>query len=375
MALRDNFLRLTFLILILPGFGSSHGLKPVSAEYSISNRILTLNLTTNVEALLSGMDASMFKNTEEAPEATYYNELRKLNNLELETRINNSSQMLESIFSVLAESELMEIRLSKVVVGENEDATEPRATKLFFEITLPDPANFFQISPKKILGPIVLRSILYNEKKEKINVSKWLEAGQLSEPIPIVIEKMSVLGTVSYSMFQGVQHIIPKGFDHILFVLGIFFFSYKVGPLLGQVTIFTLAHSIAFILASLGYITVSSLMVEAIIAASIIWIGVENLFRTKINKSRILVIFCFGLLHGLGFASMFIELGFDSSDYILNLLSFNVGIELAQLIVLFPLILMIPFFAKFAIYRAVIAIPSSVIIAAFGTKMFVERVI
>ena len=154
-----------------------------------------------------------------------------------------------------------------------------------------------------------------------------------------------------------------------------FFFSYKLKPLLIQVTTFTIAHSITLILGGLGYVTISPVIVEAIIAASIIWIGVENLFRKSMNISRIGVIFCFGLLHGLGFASMFKLIGLEGTDYFLNLLSFNVGIEIGQIITLAPLIILIPLFNRLSWYRILIAIPASIIIALFGADMFIDRVL
>ena len=111
------------------------------------------------------------------------------------------------------------------------------------------------------------------------------------------------------------------------------------------------------------------------IAASIIWIGVENLFRRNMNFSRTSVIFCFGLLHGLCFATMFKQIGLEGSDYFLNLLSFNIGIEIGQIATLLPLIFLIPIFNRISWYRMLIAIPASVIIALFGANMFIDRVL
>ena len=176
-------------------------------------------------------------------------------------------------------------------------------------------------------------------------------------------------------VWNGIIHIIPYGFDHILFILGLFFFSHKLKTLLIQVTTFTIAHSTTLILGGLGYVTIPVVIVEAIIAASIIWIGFENLFRKNMNISRIGVIFCFGLLHGLGFASMFKLIGLEGTDYYLNLLSFNVGIELGQILVLLPLVILIPLFNRIKWYRILIAIPASIIIALFGVDTFINRVL
>ena len=142
-----------------------------------------------------------------------------------------------------------------------------------------------------------------------------------------------------------------------------------------QVTTFTIAHSITLIFGGLGYITISPLIIEVIIAASIIWVGFENLFRKNMKVSRIGVIFTFGLIHGLGFASMFKPKGLEGTDYYLNLLSFNIGIELGQLITLLPLIILIPLFNRLSWYRILIAMPASIIIALFGVEMFIDRIL
>ena len=101
----------------------------------------------------------------------------------------------------------------------------------------------------------------------------------------------------------------------------------------------------------------------------------ENVIRTKINVSRIGIIFCFGLLHGLGFASMFTQIGLEGSDYLISLFSFNIGVEVGQLIVLTPFILISPILSRISWYRMIISIPASIIIALVGIKMFVERVL
>ena len=103
---------------------------------------------------------------------------------------------------------------------------------------------------------------------------------------------------------SGIEHIIPKGLDHILFVLGLFFFSTKIKPLIWQVSAFTLAHTITLALAALSVVNVSSTIIEPLIALSIVWIAVENCLYKNGNKWRLLLIFCFGLLHGLGFAAV-----------------------------------------------------------------------
>ena len=134
-------------------------------------------------------------------------------------------------------------------------------------------------------------------------------------------------------IFSGYRHVIPLGLDHILFILGLFLLAPRLKPLFGQSLLFTLAHSITLSLAILGFIRLPSQWIEVMIAASIAWIGIENLFAKKLKPSRLFIVFGFGLIHGMGFANVLKEKLGDLSgkDLALPLVSFNIGVELAQL--------------------------------------------
>jgi len=135
---------------------------------------------------------------------------------------------------------------------------------------------------------------------------------------------------------SGYKHVIPWGLDHLLFIFGLFLLAPRWKPLLAQSLLFTIAHSITLALAIYEVVTVPSRLVEVLIAASIAWIGIENLITKKLKPQRMFIVFAFGLLHGLGFASVLREkLGDLSGKQVaLPLVSFNVGVEFAQLTVL-----------------------------------------
>lgn len=137
-------------------------------------------------------------------------------------------------------------------------------------------------------------------------------------------------------MLSGYRHVIPLGLDHLLFVFGLFLLAPRWKPLLGQSLIFTIAHSITLALAVFGFIALPARLVEILIAASIAWIGIENLLMKQLKPSRLILVFGFGLLHGMGFASALREkLGrLEGARIALPLVSFNIGVELAQLTVL-----------------------------------------
>lgn len=172
----------------------------------------------------------------------------------------------------------------------------------------------------------------------------------------------------------GFEHILPLGLDHILFVLGLFLLSPKLKPLLWQVTSFTLAHSITLGLAMFGLVKVSGAIVEPIIALSIAFIAIENLWTSKLKPWRPAVIFIFGLVHGLGFAGVLADLGLPRSAFVPALISFNVGVELGQLAIIGLAFCAVGWARNRQWYRPAVVWPASIAIAAMGLYWTVERV-
>src|SRR5205814_4619732 len=131
----------------------------------------------------------------------------------------------------------------------------------------------------------------------------WREGGDQGRPFVL---KAAVVpptrGQVAKQYLAlGYTHILPKGLDHILFVLGIFLLSTRVKPVLVQVTAFTVAHTITLALTMYGVVSLRSSVVEPLIAASIVYVAVENVLRPQLSPWRVALVFAFGLLHGMGF--------------------------------------------------------------------------
>lgn len=171
----------------------------------------------------------------------------------------------------------------------------------------------------------------------------------------------------------GIGHIVPKGFDHILFVVGLFLLGSRPKELLGQVTCFTLAHSVTLGLAGVGLLVVSPLIVDPLVAFSIVYVGIENTFRDKLHKSRLIVVFLFGLLHGLSFATSLAGLDLTSGEFFPTLIAFNIGVEIGQIIVLIATFIAFGWLADWKHYRRRILIPASLVIAAIALIWTVER--
>ena len=174
---------------------------------------------------------------------------------------------------------------------------------------------------------------------------------------------------------EGFLHILPAGVDHILFVLGLFLLSTRWTILLVQVSLFTIAHTFTLALSTLGIFNLPATVVEPLIALSIAYVAIENLMTDELKKSRAVVVFFFGLLHGLGFAGVLSELGLSKSYFVLSLLSFNIGVEIGQLTVLVGALSLVYWFRKRPIYRSLIVKPGSVLIATIGLWWGIERII
>ncbi len=175
-----------------------------------------------------------------------------------------------------------------------------------------------------------------------------------------------------YLLF-GFEHILPKGLDHILFVLALFLLSIKFSYLVWQITAFTIAHSITLGLSIYGYLSLSSDIVEPLIALSIVFVAIENLFTVRLKPWRPFIVFIFGLLHGLGFAGVLAELGLPRRDFLTALLTFNLGVEGGQLTVIALAYLVLGWFIKKRWYRKSVIVPASLLIALTGAYWTIER--
>ena len=143
-----------------------------------------------------------------------------------------------------------------------------------------------------------------------------------------------------------------------------------------QVSIFTLSHSISLVLAVLGFINLPSFVIEPFIAASIIYVGLENYFFTEKKSYRGILIFAFGILHGLGFASILTSFKLSSSGIFLPLLGFNIGVEIGQILVLILCFFAFGYWFKEKIwYRARVVKPLSVILMLTGSFWLILRII
>ena len=176
-------------------------------------------------------------------------------------------------------------------------------------------------------------------------------------------------------LWQGFQHILPLGFDHILFVLSLYLLSPKLKTILWQATAFTVAHSITLGLAMYGVIRPPSAVIEPLIAISIIVVALENIFSPKLRASRIGIVFLFGLVHGMGFAGALSALGLPQKHFLTTLITFNVGVELGQIsVILLAYLLFGRWFSGKEFYHRRVVVPISVCVVAIAGFWTVQRI-
>ncbi|MCC6548421.1 HupE/UreJ family protein [Candidatus Sumerlaeota bacterium] len=202
--------------------------------------------------------------------------------------------------------------------------------------------------------------------------------GQFSTPYSLVAPEQNpgMLRTAGKFFLLGFHHIVAlDGLDHILFILGLFLLSTHFKPLFWQITSFTIAHSITLSLSVFHVFRLPSGIVESLIALSIAYVAVENLMTQQLKWWRPVVVFCFGLMHGLGFAAGLEEAGIPKNALINALFNFNVGVEVGHLTVVGVAFLIVGKFQKAPWYRKYVVIPGSSIIALMALFWFVQRTI
>ncbi len=351
---------------------AAHEVQPAVADAEVGPEALRMEIRLTLEALVAGIDLSALGDTNDSPLSGYYDQKRRLTPGELEADFRahwervRQGLIIESAGTRLL-PEIVDLRIPGVGNPEL-----PRESVLVLGAALPPGDAPVRIGWSAQYGPLVLRQAGEGDAL----YTGYLTNGALSDPLPRQgVAEVGALRDFGRYVVLGVEHIVPKGLDHILFVLGLFFFSLHLRPLLAQVTAFTLAHTATLALAVLGVVSVPAVIVEPLIAASIVYVAVENIFHPRLSWWRTAIVFGFGLLHGLGFASVLGGIGLDPGRLVMGLIGFNVGVEIGQLLVIGAAFFAVGhWFGDRTWYRARIAVPASVAIALTGAWWVVERV-
>lgn len=364
-----------FLLVQFAAPADAHEQVPAIVDFKLlGDDRYQFKIKTNAEALIAGI-GNEHSDTDDAPNSAQYEELRKLPESKLIEAFESFKGTFQGELKIYFNEQPSvpsNITLSTQEVGDVELARE---SEISLTGDVPKGAQVFSWKWPEKFGASVLR-VETNSNTKGEGYSAFLRAGVLSDKIPLeVLGPSSFWDVVKNYFVIGFTHILPKGLDHILFVVGLFLLSAKLKPLVWQVTAFTVAHTITIALGVLGLVRISPSIVEPLIAASIVYVAVENIFTDKLNRWRPFVIFAFGLLHGLGFAGVISEIGLSTDRFIASLISFNVGVEVGQLSVIAICFAVVGFwFGNKSWYRNVITIPTSIVIGLIGCWWFYERV-
>ena len=384
-----SFQRTTQLILLILSCIFSIPLyadvvKPALIEISV-NQLgeVEIEARVSIEALLTGIN-SQYKNTKDAPNAAEYDVLRKMQSNKLREEFLGFQQKfldeisLKSHASKNSSGNNLILGISEIKIPEPGYTKVPRISlvKLSSSIGLDQQSISWYYPLAFGDNAVRVRQVDSDAQKYHWSEWQWLRKDKPSEPFSLteVVTKRPFHQVISDYIVLGFLHILPKGLDHILFILGLFFFSTALKPLFWQITMFTVAHTLTLGLSMNGIISLSPNIVEPLIALSIAYIGIENIFSKRLRNSRLLVVFVFGLIHGLGFASVLADFGLPKDAFVTALISFNVGVELGQLaIILFTFFIVGFWFRTKPWYRASISIPASLLISTVAIVWFIQR--
>lgn len=365
---------MTLLMLVIADGARAHEIRPAIATADFHDGRYDVEISANMEAVIAGV-SPQHKDTSESPNAQTYNRLRELSPAALGGKIREFlPRYLEGI-EIRFDDARVQPALCALDVPEVGDPARARLTLLHLCGAVPAGARVFRWAYAADFGESILRLPAVSGGD---SVALWLKNGARSEPyiLGVGIERKTRLEVAAQYTALGFTHILPKGLDHILFVLGLFLLSTRWKPLLIQVTAFTLAHTLTLGLSVYGIVSLSPAIVEPLIAASIAYVAVENIVTAKLHAWRPFVVFGFGLLHGLGFAGVLQEIGLPRSEFLTALLTFNLGVELGQLTVITLAWLLIGLWWKTkSWYRARLVQPLSALIAAVGVYWTIERIV
>ncbi len=368
----ERFLVLAVLICTAMPVAEAHESQPTRADLTIAASGAEITLTLDVEAVMSGLGQDHEQGTNSIA-ATRYEALRALAPADLASRI-KSDRFAERVAQLSANGANLSLELIAISVPPVGDTSLPRRSTLQMRSMASLNANAITVAFAPAIGQVILQ-IGASEPGAEPQI-KLLASGEASGPIPVAVRNSgTIIETLRVYAISGFVHILPHGLDHILFIVALFLAGATLRPLAMQVTIFTLAHSITLALSALGHVRVPAEIVEPLIAASLIFVAIENILSPRLRKWRLGLIFGFGLMHGLGFAGVMAEADLPPATTLVGLLGFNIGVEIGQIAVIAICYLLVgAWFAHRQWYRAGVVVPGSLAISIVGCFWVAERI-
>ena len=355
---------------LLINFARAHEVQPTVADITIGPNSVDLSLQWVLEAPVAGLNLEGLDDTDTAENSQDYDRLRSLQPEALVQAFRGAFPTIAQGVTLRTGGSLLAPAIVAIEVPDVGDVEVPRLSIVQLSAPLPPGFEPVILTWPAAFGPLVIR-----QQGIEDGYTAFLANGGESAPISRTGSGIQSAGDAFVEYIGvGFDHIIPMGLDHILFVLGLFFLALNLRPLLWQVTAFTLAHTVTLALGALDIVRVSPGIVEPLIAASIVYVGVENVLARGLTPWRPAVVFLFGLLHGLGFASVLSDFGLGGSHFVPKLIGFNFGVEIGQLAVIAAAFLTLGLlFGRNRWYRTRIAAPVSIAISVIAAFWLFER--
>lgn len=369
-----SFLSIFLAAISAAGPVRAHEIQPAIVDLTVArDGQLTMTVQMNLEAFLADIGPE-HADTDDAPESAIYNRYRASPAADLEAAARAAGEGFAASFAVTVDGASVPFALTNVAAEPVGNVDFARRTLLTLTARAPPGSAALIWRADGQFGDAALR--VRRDGEAEPFFGALMSAGAASDPIPLDVDAEQSAGQIFTNyVVAGFDHIVPKGLDHILFVIGLFLLSVRLGPLLWQVTSFTIAHSITLALGALGLVSISPDVVEPLIAASIVFVALENLATDRLKPWRPALVFGFGLLHGLGFASVLAEFGMPNAHFLTALVAFNVGVELGQIAVVAACYGLVGYwFGRKPWYRRAVVWPASLAIAAVAAFWFLERV-
>lgn len=368
---------LTALLWIFTATASvAHEIRPAIVDVAFTNDGgYRASIAVNLEALVADIGAG-HDDTAQSANAGVYDTLRTQPAAAMAQAFKAAEARILTGLNIRADGARLPPRVMSLDIPDVGDVALARISTIVIGGDLPAGAQALTWAWSKDFGAAAVRVLAANG--QDVAYAVYLKDGKASDPIPLDGVAPPQAATTLFADYAsiGFAHIVPMGLDHILFVVGLFLLSAKLSSLLWQVSSFTVAHTVTLALGMLGLVTIPPAIVEPLIAASIVYVGVENILTAKLHRWRPALVFGFGLLHGLGFAGVLKDIGVQTDHFVLGLIAFNVGVELGQLTVIALCFAAVGlWFRHREWYRTRITIPASVMIAVVGGWWFIERTI
>lgn len=338
------------------------------ADFRVENGVLFLELRINAEAFLGGVDLDGSAGNAETTNSNRYQSLRAMPSVRLEPLVRDYFLEWKNSLVIEAGGRLaLSYEGARIPVVGNTDV--PRKSVLLITAELPPGARSLRLTWPQGAGSVVLR-----QQGVDAPYTGFLRGGETSPPIPLAGgASMAPKDSFQAHVPAGFSRIVPDGKEQILFVLGLFFLSHRSRPLTVQFGVFSLALAVGLAARLWGTVAALSEVLAPLIAVSISFVALENIFVRHLHLWRVLAVFAFGLLHGFVLADALDGNGLPPAQLVAAMGGFYAGVEMALLAVIAAAFLSVGlWFRKRPWYRGRIAIPASVIIAFVGGYLLMQ---